>query len=156
MAEQPLSQMAVYRARPTVRIDTQEYPKVSELLIGMEMVESEGGMSSLELRLSNLASDPQGGADLAFEDNAILRLGGRIAVYTGDEDAPQEIFRGLITGVEGDFSENGPPELVVLAEDVFQQARMTRRTATHEEVSLADLANDLASRLNLTPGITGL
>jgi phage protein D len=154
-AERELSAQEIYSARPTVRVDTQEYPKVTELLVSVEMTEQEGGMSSLELRVSNVASDPQGGADLAFEEDDILRLGATIAVYGGDETAPQEIFQGTITGLEAEFSADGPPELVVLAEDVFQQARMARRTATHENVSVADLAGTLAQRLGLTPVITG-
>lgn len=155
MSETPLSTMAVYSARPTVRIDTEEHPMVGELIVGMEMTEHEGGMSSLELRVSNVASDPQGGADFAFEDDTVLRLGATIAIYGGDENAPQEIFQGMITGLEAEFPEEEPPELVVLGEDVFQRARMTRRTAVHENVSISDLATDLAGQLSLTPVITG-
>lgn len=155
MTEVALSNLAVYSARPTIRIDTQAYAKVNELLIGMEMTEREGGMSALEMRLSNVASDPQGGADLAFEDDDILKLGATIIVYSGDETAPQEIFRGIITAVEAEFPELDPPELVILAEDVFQQARMTRRTKTYEDIAISDLASELADTLGLTPVITG-
>lgn len=155
MSEAPLSEFAVFSARPTVRINDQEYPMVSELVLAMEMTEYEGGMSCLELRVSNLASNPQGGADLAFENTAILTLGETITIYGGDENAPQEIFRGVITGLEAEFSQDEPPELVVLAEDVLQRARMARRTVLHEDVSIADLANALAERIGLTPVITG-
>src|SRR2546422_4008801 len=155
MPEGALSEMAVYTARPTVRVDGQAREKVSELVIGMEMTENEGGLSALELRMSNVASDPAGGADLAFEDDRVLRLGATIEVYGGDESAPQEIFRGIITGLEAEFSHAGPPELVVLAEDAAQKARMARRTETHEDVSLADLARKLANRLNLVPVVDG-
>lgn len=155
MAEKPLSTLAVYSARPTVRVDEQEFPKVSELVIGMEMTEREGGLSALELRVSNIASDPTGGADFAFEDDAILKLGAAIMIYAGDETAPTEIFRGTITGLEADFPEDEPPELVVLAEDVFQRARLARRTAIHSDATIAALAADLAGRLGLTPVITG-
>jgi len=151
MAERPTSDLAVYRARPTVRVDGRENPRVSELLLGMEMTESEGGMSAVELRFSNVASDPRGGADLAFEDDAILKLGARLAVYTGDENEPREIFQGAITGLEAEFPQGGPPELVVLAEDRFQQARRKRRTKVFENVSVSDIANQLAGDLGLRP-----
>jgi phage protein D len=156
MTEAPLSAGILYSARPTVRIDDQEYPKVTELLIAMEVTEREGGLSSLELRLSNVASDPQGRADFAFESGTVLTLGAAITIYSGDALSPQEIFRGKITGLEADFSTSAPPELVVLAEDLFQQARMARRTVTHENVTIAQLANELASALGLTPIVTGL
>jgi len=128
MAEQPRSTDAVYAAAPTVRIDGQEYPKVTELMLALEMTEQEGGMSALELRMSNVASLDDNTSDLAFEDDSILKLGAQITIYSGDRNAPQEIFRGKITGLEAEFPETQAPELVVLAEDVFQQARMARRT----------------------------
>ena len=155
MPEAPTTTLAVYSARPTVQINLQSYAKVSELLIGMEMVEQEGGLSSLELRFNNIASDSEGGAGLAFEDDRILKLGAAIAVYSGDEMAPQEIFRGMLTGLEAEFSADGAPTLLVLAEDSLQQARMARRTQIYENPSIADLVRQLAQRLSLTPIITG-
>jgi phage protein D len=154
MSEQPLSSLAVYSARPTVRIDEQEYPKLSELIVSMEMTENEGGLAALELRVSNVASDPSGGAALAFEDEAILRLGAVIAVYGGDENSPQEIFRGTITGLEAHFAQEGPPELVVLAEDALQQARMARRTKVRTNVTIAAVAREVAAQLGLVPVVT--
>ena len=127
MAEKPTTPNAVYAARPTVRVDTQDYPKVSELILSMEMIESEGGMSALELKLSNIASDSSGGADFAFEDESIVKLGSQISVYCGDVTRPQEVFQGQVTGFEAEFPEADPPTLMLLAEDVFQAARMTRR-----------------------------
>jgi uncharacterized protein len=156
MPEGALSDLAVYNATPTVRVDEQEHEKINELLIGMEMTEREGGLSALELRFSNIASDPQGGADYAFEDEEILKLGAKIKLYAGDRNAPREIFQGRITGLEALYPETAPAEIVVLAEDVFQQARMTRRTKLHENISLAALARSLASQLGLQPVITGL
>jgi hypothetical protein len=155
MPETPLGPMLLYSARPTLRLDGKEQPKVSELLKGMAMTESEGGMSSVELRFDNVASDPDGGADLAFEDDELLHLGAAVAVYGGIESGPQEIFRGLITGLEVEFSDEGP-ELTVLAEDAFQIARMARRTAVHKDVTIAGLAKELAGRVGLKPVITGL
>lgn len=155
MPEQALTDSAVYVATPTVKVDSRDAPKANQLLIGMEMTEAEGGMSAMELRFSNVASDAEGSADLAFEDDSLLKLGAKIAVYCGGASSQQEIFQGLITGIEGDFPRGSPPELVVLAEDVFQQARMARRTKLHEDVTIADIAQQLASKLSLTPQITG-
>jgi uncharacterized protein len=153
VAEIPVSDLAVYRARPTVRVDGRENERINELLIAMSMNESEGGMSALELRFSNVASDPRGGADLAFEDNSVLKLGASIAVYGGDENQPREIFRGIITGLEGEFPLGGPPELIVLAEDKLQEARMRRRTKVYENMAVAEIARQIASDLGLRPVI---
>ena len=155
MPETALSSVAVYSPRPTVRVRGQEYPKLTELIIGMEMKESEAGLASLALRLSNIASDPRAGSDFAFEDESLIELGSSISVYTGDETSPQEIFSGLITGFEAEFPEKNPPELVVLAEDGLQKARMARRSVVREDVSIADVASDIAGALSLTPTVTG-
>ncbi len=155
MPERVLSNAPVYSARPTVRIDGRASDKVAGLLSAMHLTEAEGGMSSLELRLENTARFEDGKVDLAFEDETLLRFGSTIAIYAGDEDSPQEIFRGLITGIEALFEEAEEPELLVLAEDALQRARLARRTKVHEELSIASLASELASRLGLRPQITG-
>jgi phage protein D len=155
MSEAALSSLAVYTARPTVRVAGREDRRLSELVIGLEMRESEGGMTALELRLSNVASLTDATAELAFEDEEIVALGSELAVYGGDENAPQEIFSGVVTGLEAEFPRNAPPELVLLAEDGLQRARMTRRTAVHNDLSIASFAREVASDLGLTPRITG-
>src|SRR5664279_2978633 len=128
MPEQPLTQNAVYTAIPTVQIDGQANDRVTAQLLSIEMREQEGGMSSLEMRLSNFGSFSSGLADLVFEDGAIIKLGAAVLVYAGDASSPTEIFRGKITAIEGRFPDSGPPDLVVLAEDALQGARMKRRT----------------------------
>ena len=156
MAETALSDLAVYTARPTVRIAERDELRVTELLIGMEMRESEGGLSALELRLSNVASLADGDSELAFEDEKSVRLGARISIYSGEEAEPREIFSGVVTGLEAEFPGGQPPELVVLAEDALQAARLARRTTVHRQVSLASLAREVAERVGLKPVITGL
>ncbi len=156
MAEPVLSPTAVYSATPTVRVDGQPHDSLKLLLLSMEMREQAGGLTSLEARFSNIASVEGGNSQFAFEDGQLLKLGAEIAFYTGDETAPKEIFRGKIMGLEADFVEGAPPELVVLAEDALQRARMTRRTKVYENATVASLAQTVASNLGLTPVITAL
>src|SRR5215471_6490735 len=156
MPEPTLSRDAVYNAAPTVRVNGQEFPMVTEQMLSLEVKEHEGGLSSLELRVSNVASRDDNSSNLAFEDDQVLKLGAQIAIYGGDRNAPQELFRGAITALEAEFPETSPPELVVLAEDTFQQARMARRTKVWQNSSIADVARAVAGQLNLTPVISGL
>lgn len=155
MAEAPLSPLALYTARPTIRVNGSDRARVTGLLNGLEMVEQQDGLSRLELRLDNIASDPAGASDFAFEDERSLKLGDTVTVYCGDEHAPTEIFRGVVSALEADFPENGLPTLVALAEDALQKARMKRRTRTFDNQSLAAIARSIASDLGLTPQITG-
>lgn len=151
-----MAQLATTAQRPTLRVNGQRNPKVSELLVAMQMTEKEGGLSALELTLSNVASDTSNRGQLAFEDEAALRLGTEMAVYAGSEGNPREIFRGHVTGLEAHFGVDGPPELIVLAEDACQKARMARRTKVYDNTTVADIAKAVAAEMALTPVITGL
>ena len=155
MSEGPLSDLALYTARPTVRVNGAERERVTGLLTAMDLHEQEDGLSAVELSFSNVASESDGSSNLAFEDETSFKLGDRLAVYAGDEAGPTEIFSGIITGLEADFPEGGSPTLTALAEDRLQQARMKRRTRTFEDSSLADIARTIGEDLGLTPRITG-
>lgn len=155
MAESSLSKAEVFGARPTIRLAGAEDLRATTLMTAMRMEESEGGMSRLELRLSNWASLEDGKAEYAFGLGAKLKLGASIEVYSGDQAQPREIFKGSITAVEAEYSK-GEPELTVLAEDILQAARMKRMTRLHEDKSPADLASAIAGEMNLTPKVAGL
>jgi phage protein D len=156
MAETSTSQEAIYRARPTVRFAGEEDIRTSELILSMRMEEHEGGMSTLELKLSNVASTTDGGAELAFDGRSKLKLGAAIEVYAGDEAQPREIFRGHVTAIEADFRSGAPPELTVLAEDALARARMARRSKTYADMAPAAVARAIAGDLGLRPVIAGL
>lgn len=156
MSETSVSDDAVYRARPTLRLGGEEDARAAELLLTMKMEEREGGLSALELRFSNWASTRDGDAEEAFPVASHLKLGGPIEVYAGEETAPREIFRGKITALEADYAPGAPPELTVLAEDNLQQARLERRSRLFPDKSPADIVRTIAADLGLTPVITGL
>ncbi|MEM7154111.1 MAG: contractile injection system protein, VgrG/Pvc8 family [Myxococcota bacterium] len=154
-AETPQSDRRLYAARPTIVVGGRRFQRSSEMLQAMRMRENEGGMSSLELRYSNLASHPDGKASLAFEDERQLELGAEVSVYGGDEDRPTEVFRGKITAIEVEFSQSNPPELVVLAEDQLLASRMERRTHLHEGTTLRSVAQTVATRAGLQLRVSG-
>jgi len=156
MPETPITSAALYSAVPTIQVNGQLNDKVSEQLLGMKMREQEGGMSSLELRFSNFGSFGSGLGGQVFEDGTILALGVSLTVYAGVVTSPTEIFRGKITALEGVFPSNGPPELLVLAEDALQAARMNRRTKNWDNTSLSAIVQQVANGLGLTPVTSGL
>ena len=105
MPEKPLTQNAVYSAIPTIEVDGQFNKIIANQILGMEMREQEGGMSSLELRLSNFGQRAGGVGDMMFEDGKILKLGAELKVLTSDVDSPTEIFRGKVTAIVPRFAE---------------------------------------------------
>jgi phage protein D len=155
MSEQPTTTLATAFERPTIRVDEQDLAQVSEQMLSLEMTEKEGGLSALEMRVSNVLSTDDGSVSLASEHGSVFKLGSRVVVYVGDVISPQEVFRGTITSLEVDFPPDASPTMLILAEDDFQRARMARRTALHEDVAIADIASALASQIGLTPVVTG-
>src|SRR6266705_3223454 len=156
MSETALSQSAIYSARPTVRIAGEADARITELVMAMRMEEHEGGMSSLEMRFSNLASTTNGGAELAFDANSKLKLGADIAIYSGDATQPREIFRGKVTAMELEYKIGSGPELTVLAEDALSVARRARRSRIYTDKSPADVVRTIASDQGLRPVLSGL
>jgi uncharacterized protein len=156
MPETPVTSTAAYSAIPAVQVDGQLNEKLTEQILALKMCEREGGLSNLELRLSNFGSFAGGVADHVFEDGSILKLGSALTVYAGLVTSPTEIFRGKITALEGVYTSDGPPELILLAEDALQSARMKRRTRTWDNTSLGAILQDIAGGLNLTPVTDGL
>ena len=156
MPETALSQSAIYSARPTVRIGGQADERITELVMAMRMEEREGGMSSLEMRFSNLAPTTDGGAELAFDANSKLKLGADIAVYSGDATQPREIFRGKVAAMEMEYKIGAGPELTVLAEDALSAARRARCSKIYSNKSPADVVRAIASDLGLRPVLSGL
>ena len=148
--------VATYNATPSVNVDNQSNATVNAQLVAMEMHESTGGLSSMELRFRNSGTFSNGTPNYVFEDDAVLKLGATIEVFGGDVTSPTSIFKGKISAIEGLYSPDNAPELVVLGEDALQAARLKRRTKVHENVTLDDLISSLADTCSLTPRTDGL
>ena len=156
MPEGSLSPRAVYNPRPTVEADGASDPRLAALLLTMELHEAEGGLSQATLRFSNVASLADGRAELAFEDEQLLKLGTALKLGAGDSTAPVELFRGTVSALTAEFPQGVPPELVVYAEDALQSARLARKSRLFEAMNLADVVRQIADEHRLTPVIDGL
>jgi len=156
--ELALASGIIYRAHPIIEIDGQRDERAQTLLMAMEMQEAEGGFSSLELRFRNTSILEQQEADFAFEysEHDSLSLGKSIKILAGDESDPREIFRGVISGLELVMEQQQEPELIVLAEDALQKARMARQTRLHTDTSLQSLVQSVAADLGLRATVAGL
>ncbi len=154
--ETPLSNTTVFSARPQVRVEGEQPDEVRELLLSVVVRLQEGGLASAEVRFSNIASQEDGSATFAFEDGSVLAHGKQITIDMGDAEQPTRVFKGKVSGLEAEFGEEAPPELVVFAEDALFAARLARRSAVYADSTVADVVNQVASRLGLTPDVSGL
>ncbi|WP_284124238.1 phage late control D family protein [Parerythrobacter aestuarii] len=149
---QPSESLLFYNAIPRLEVDGEEDVMAALLLQAMEMTESEGGLSSLEMSFKNAANVENSGNEMPFEtsSNTTLSLGAEIRVVTGPNHDPQEIFHGQITGLELVMDGATTPQLIVLAEDKLQSARLQRRTKLFTDVTLGDLVDAVAQESGLT------
>ncbi len=139
LAERPL----LYAARPTLTIDGSERPDVAAGLTTMTVRETVDGMFCLEACFGNWGT---AGGDIGFLyfDRQLFDFGTEIEVAMGGGQAEGQIFAGRITGIEGRFPTTKPPEIAVLAEDRFQDLRMTRRTRSFSDTNIQSVAEQLA------------
>lgn len=140
-------------AAPTVRIAEQSLPLLTNSIYSMRVTEQLGGLSSLELTLYDNLSYADGRAGWGATATSPLQLGAAIKIYCGVTSAPQEIFDGVITAIEGDYRDARPPLFTILAEDRLWKARRTRRSRIFEDSTPADLVRKVAADHGLTPQV---
>jgi phage protein D len=117
----------------------------------LEIEEATDGLKTMALRL--IAQGPQDNAaeeQQLYLDGRIVDFGKEIEVSIGPGDASRTIFKGAISAIEAIFKEGPEPHVAVFAEDKLMRLRMTRRMKTWENVSDADIANQIASENGLT------
>ena len=135
---------AYYSARPRIIIDGAEELGLAEGVVNLFVEETVEGLYRCEVTIGNWG-DTGNGMGFLYFDEKLIEFGKRIEVRVGDGDADATIFTGHITGIEGRFPQERPPEMVLLAEDRFQDLRMTRRTRSFEDSTDEDIMRTLAS-----------
>lgn len=112
----------------------------------------EDAMGMKRLRCVLTAIGPQPGAQdeqLLYQDGAILDFGVTLEVAMGPASLPRTVFKGQVSALELAMEQSHEPEVRVYAEDKLMQLRMTRRFKTYENVSDADLVQQIASQHGL-------
>jgi phage protein D len=133
-------------ARPTIAVAGQDKPELAQGLLSLLIVENTSGLYRCEATFGNWGSINKSIGFLFF-DRRTLDFGKAFTIKLGTE----KIFDGRIMGLEANFPEGQAPEITVLAEDRFQDLRMTRRTRTFTDVSDADVMQQIANEHGLSP-----
>lgn len=135
-------------ARPSIEIDGARDATLTSSLMSMSIVESSAGLAHCELVLGNWGGPDHAG--FQHFDRRTLDFGKRLAIALGDG----HLFDGRLSAIGGVFPEGGPPQVKVDAEDRLQDLRMTRRTRSFAQATLADVLRQLANDHGLTPNLT--
>ncbi len=139
---------AFYPARPTLYVDQRAQPALDAGLLSLAVHENTAGLYRCEATFGNWGSG-DGGVDYLYFDRSVLDFGKRLSVEVGDGDARAQVFSGRVMALEGRFPSQSPPEILVLAEDRFQDLRMVRKSRSFESVTVDDLASRIAGEHGL-------
>jgi len=136
---------------PTIEVDGMSYPVIAGALERMWMREATGGMTTMELGLTDSIAGASGEAVHAAGSDSPLQLGAGLRVFGGPHETnASELFDGQITAIESEYRDSGPPLFTVLAEDRLFPLRRRRRTKLYEEMPLGDVAGEIADDYGLT------
>jgi phage protein D len=137
---------------PVFEVDGVVHGELARDLVYLEVEETVDGLKTLRARL--LAFGPTVDAAeqaerLQYLDGAVLDFGKPLVVEIGPPAGARTIFRGAISAIDASFEEAQEPEVVVFAEDRLMDMRMARRMRTYEDVTDAEIAEQIASEHGL-------
>jgi phage protein D len=134
--------------RPSFIVGGEEKPELLGGLAELSIAEDTSGLYRCEARFGNWGTKDNE-IDFLYFDRRVLDFGKDFQVKLGGDS----LFDGRLMGLEAGFPEGQAPEISVLAEDRFQDLRMTRRTRTFADVSDADVFGQIASDHGLSPSV---
>lgn len=135
-------------ARPTITIDGTDQPALTERLLNVVIVEQMSGLYRCEVQIGNWGP-VNGTPGFLYFDRKLLDFGKGLQVKLGSD----VIFDGRILALEASFPQGLPPRIGLLAEDRFQDLRMTRRTRSFAKVSDANVFTQIAGEYGLSPQV---
>ncbi len=136
-------------ARPVVALDGREESALSDGLTTLAIAEDTAGLYRCEATFGNWG-DVGSRPDYLYFDRRTIDFGKAMKVTMHGHT----LFDGRITALEAQYHDKGPRNLNVLAEDRFQDLRMTRRTRTFADVTDADVFKLVANDHGLTPNVS--
>jgi phage protein D len=135
-------------ARPRIAVRGQDQPGLAAGLLELRIRETVEGLSACEATFGN-RGPRNGRLSFLYFDRRLLDFAVDITVAVGD----RPLFSGTVTGLEAGFGGAEPARLTVLAEDRYQDLRMTRRTRTFTDVTDADVVRRIAGEHGLTADV---
>jgi phage protein D len=147
-----MPETALFPAAPTLKVGGTVATVPMRNVVALTIEEDVHGLCWMEARFVNWGFTGQG-PDYLYLDRATFDFGTRIEVSIGP-DGGTRVFAGKISAIEASYPSGSVATFGFCAEDGLQDLRLSRRTRTFDEVSTADVAEQLASDHGLTPDIS--
>lgn len=135
---------------PELAVDGRPNAELARDLAWLEIEEDTQGL--MRLQAGFIAMGPRPGArdeQLRWLDGQVLDFGATLVVSLGPSDARRPVFEGRVSALELALAQGRSPELLCLAEDALMDLRLTRRFRTYENVSDAELLQQVAAQHGL-------
>ncbi len=145
-----MADTTAYISRPRVSIDGTFNKALNMDVLSVLVEETSEGLYHCEASFNNYGVPKSGTPDFLYFGRDILEFGKTLALWMGEGDQQQLLFKGRISALEADFPDGGSGQILVLAEDRLQDMRMTRRTRTFEDMSDTDILQQIAQEHSLT------
>ncbi|WP_300450158.1 phage late control D family protein [Accumulibacter sp.] len=136
---------------PEIKVDGRANAELARDVCLLQIDEDVHGLR--RLLATFVAVGPRSGEPnerLNWLDGAVLDFGKELRVALGPTDARREMFAGKLSALELSMEQGRTPEVVCLAEDRLMDLRLTRRFKTYENVSEADLLQQIAAEHGLS------
>jgi len=142
-----LANPPVKGARPSIEIEGTRDATLTSALITLLILDGADGLARCELTFGNWGGTERAGFQHFGRDK--LEFGKAVKVTLGSST----LFEGRISAITAKFPDGAPPQVGVCAEDRLQDLRMTRRTRTFADASLADVLRRIAGDHGLQPEV---
>ncbi len=140
-----MTEALVSFAAPRITVGSDILPELSRDLLFLRVVEANDGLRHLQARF--VAFGPTRGSEadeLMYLDGSRFDFGSDVKVEIGPEEDRQLVFEGKVSAISAQFEEGQEPEVLICAEDTLMSLRMTRRMKTYNNVSDAEIAQEIA------------
>jgi phage protein D len=92
--------------------------------------------------------------EVKWIDDDLFKEGNVVEIKMGYADKLTTLFKGEITGLEPEFSNNEPPVLTVLGYDRGHRLMRKRKTGSFVNMKDSDIASQIADKNGLKPDVT--
>ena len=141
-------------SRPGIYIAGNHDPRLSGDLVQLETEETLSAPTRCRATFTNVANGPDGRPDYTYFDLNDFEFGSDLSIFVGvPPDTLYRLFYGRINLIGAQYPDKRAAEIVIEAEDAFQELRMKERTRTFEDVSDEDIVQQIASEYGLSAEI---
>lgn len=138
----------LYDSTPAISVGGSARGELSRDVTELLIEEDGQGLRRLSMRLNALGPQRQGRDEqLLYLDGAVLDFGSELKVALGA--GATTVFEGKVSALELSMTQSETPEVRVLAEDKLMLLRMRHRFCTYEDMSDADILQQIAGQHGL-------